>query len=436
MLCKELGANVTIYERQDKVEFNKVRYERIKQLGVNIEFNKFTSRIDLTKENRDLIVLSPSLDYSFVKVALNQKLNTEVIGEVELGYRYSDAPIIAVTGTNGKTTTTDIINKLLSTSYKTLMAGNMGIGFAEKIKQNKYNFIVLEVGAAHLESTRKFRPKISVITNVTSEHLDRYICNAEYKKLKQKILTNQTIGDFSILNYDNKFLRSISTSLDCKVIYFSATTKLREGAYIQNNKICYNDTHNEYEIMELNNVKNKGNIDNFLASICVAFITKINLNCIKNVLTTYTGLEHRLEYVQSNDGINYYNDSKATNPEATVHALKTLSPKKMVLITGGKSDKNSDFSTLIQSILKNVKFLILIGEVAEKLKLLATNAGFPQNCIYVADSLKEALLISKQKAMKSDNVLFSPGANSRDMFDNHYQRGILFTNLVKELLGS
>lgn len=436
-MCKFLGANVTIFEQKPLNEFNKSTYNYLKKNNIKIYFDIDPRSIDIRNNDWDLVIVSPSVNYELVKSLLLLKSKTEVIGEIELGYRFCKSPIIAVTGTNGKSTTTDIINNILSSKYKTLLAGNMGIGFAEKVLENSdTELTVLEVCAAQLETIKYFKPKISVITNITSEHLDRYKTENNYRSIKKRIVANQKEDDFVVLNYDNTYSSSIAREIESKVIYFSAKRELEEGAFISNNRIYYKDKNEMYEIIRLDQIKNKGNIENYLAAVCVSFVMSIGIQDIRNCLMQYNGLEHRIQYIGSKDKINFYNDSKATNPEATVHAIKTIS-ENLILITGGKADKNSNFTSFVNIILtKNVKYVILIGELSKILKFKILNAGYSMDRIFIASSLEEAIFQSMKVAVSGDNILFSPGANSRDMFENHYKRGLLFNQIINNLLSN
>lgn len=434
-LCSQLGAQVTIYDEKTELDLQQTTKELEEyQINMVYEVNKeLLNFLEMENSNRDIVIPSPGFNATSLKKLKERAGKTNVIGEIELGFRFCPCPIVAVTGTNGKSTTATLINKLInSTERKSWLCGNIGIGFADKtLSMKRDDVVTLEVSAAQLEHIENFKPYISVITNINKEHLDRYGDFNSYYNLKSKIFDNQDKDQYCVINLDDNYCSNLAERCNAKKIFFSQKHEVKHGVFVKNKKIYYKDNNVHEEIIKLDALNSTINLENILISICVAKILDIPIENIKGVLSEFSGIEHRLEYVHEINKVKYYNDTKATNPHSTVHAITTFE-KPVILITGGKNEKMSDFEPLCKLMNEKVKELILIGETSEIIAELAIKYGYKK--IYKANTLNEAVDISFKISEEGDHVVFSPGANSKDMFKNHIQRGKIFKSLVGSLL--
>ena len=400
-LLNKLGAQVFISDKTDDVKQREYSCD-LKKLSIDFELGKHTKTII---ESADYLVISPGVSYNCEAVEWARKKNIEVIGEIELGYQHCPAQIIAITGTNGKTTVTTLIGKILEKAGRDVFVlGNIGKPFSsciDKIKDT--DLISLEVSSFQLESIKEFRPKVSIILNFTPDHLDRYKNLGEYLKAKKQIFINQKKEDFLILNYADSRLRPLASETEAEVLYFGGGKSGFDESKFNPNQ---------------------------LAVLKVAEIFGIDLdNCLK-VFEEFTGIEHRLEFISNINGIDFINDSKATNIEATIWALEN-SIKPTILIAGGR-DKGSDFA-IISNILKNkVKLLVLFGE--SKTKIEDALNGLIK--ISTAKDIYEAVNLAFKQAKKGDCIILSPMCASFDMFSNYQERGRIFKGIVNDLKSS
>ena len=439
----ERGAKVVVMDTQSAKEL-KEPLSQLLRLKVKTVVGGYDQK--LLKE-ANLVVISPGVptDLSALRVARLRSI--PIISEVELAYQINPNPfIIAVTGTNGKTTTVTLIGEILKrdklsacgqaqTGRKVKVAGNIGLPLVEEIKGAKsLDFVVTEVSSFQLETIDKFRPKISLILNVTPDHLKRHKSFKSYLEAKKRIFLNQKKGDYLILNLDDPATFNLASQTKAKVIFFSQREELREGAYIRREpeeRIVINLKRRRFEVCKVEEVRIKGrhNLENVLASSIISFICGVNLNNLRSVLKEFPGLEHRQERVAKVEGREFINDSKGTNPAATIQALEAFTPP-IILIAGGE-DKGLKFDGLAKVILKKVKALIVLGEAAGRMKEEFSEYGFSQ--IKRVSSLKEAVNLSFQLASSGEVVLFSPACSSFDMFSSFEERGRVFKEEVERL---
>ena len=386
--------------------------------------------------NVDMIVVSPGVPLEIPILKEAKERGIEIISEIELSYRLSKAPFIAITGTNGKTTTTSLTGKLLS-SYpgQVFVGGNIGrtlIGEVTNLTED--DLVVAEVSSFQLETIDEFHPEIAAFLNLTPDHLDRHKTLDAYLAAKMNIFKNQTENDYIILNADDKTLVEIADQIPSQIIWFSITDKKIPGVYLDDNKlICH--LEEKQEIIGVDELKIRGdhNIENALASIAAAILKGIPISATRQELKEFTSQEHTLEYVTTHQGVQFYNDSKGTNPDASVKAL-TAFHEPVVLIAGGLS-RGLDFTPFIEMIKSKVKDLVLIGETKEELKECAEEAGFAGRIDLVED-LEGAVKLGYQHSEKGDVVLFSPACASWDMFESYAQRGRLFKEYVRDIVNS
>ena len=380
----------------------------------------------------DLIVKSPGI-YPFNELLEKaREKNIEIISDIELSYRnLKTNNVVAVTGTNGKTTTTTIIGDVLKRKAKTFVVGNIGKGILEITKEAKNDdYVVIEASSFQLEDTKLFKPHIAILTYVTSDHLDWHKTTENYVDAKFKIFANQDKDDFAILNYENKELAE-KYNLKAVKYYFSMNKISEKGAFLKNGKIYFNDGKDTEEILEVKDIKIPGvhNIKNIMAAIIASKLLNIDTEIIRNSIISFTGVEHRIEFVRELEGVKYYNDSKGTNPDSTEVAVAAMDGD-VVLIAGGY-DKGADFDDLIEKSKDKLKNVVLFGQTAEK---------FSNSCkkseveFYIVKDLNKAVELAKKLSKDGDDVLLSPACASWDMYSDYEVRGRHFKDLVRELV--
>ena len=380
----------------------------------------------------DLIVKSPGI-YPFDDLLVKaREKNIEIISDIELSYRYLKTDnVVAVTGTNGKTTTTTIVGDILKRKAKTFVVGNIGRGILEITKEaKKDDFVVIEASSFQLEDTIKFKPHIALLTYVTSDHLDWHKTTENYVKAKLKIFANQDENDFAILNYEDRNLAK-KHNIKAQKYYFSMEKISERGSYFEDGKIFYNDGKSTEEILEVKDLKIPGvhNIKNVMAAIIIAKLFGIDSNTIKRSISSFTGVEHRIEFVRELNGVKYYNDSKGTNSDSTEVAIAAMDGD-VILIAGGY-DKNSNFDNLIEKSKDKLKTVILLGETADKISNSCKKSDVE---FYIVKDLNKAVELAKKLAVKGEDVLLSPACASWDMYSNYEARGRHFKDLVRELV--
>ena len=380
----------------------------------------------------DLIVKSPGI-YPFHELLEKaREKNIEIISDIELSYRnLKTNNVVAVTGTNGKTTTTTIIGDILRRKAKTFVVGNIGKGILEITKEAKNDdYVVIEASSFQLEDTKLFKPHIAILTYVTSDHLDWHKTTENYVDAKFKIFANQDKDNFAILNYENKELAE-KYNLKAVKYYFSMNKISEKGAFLENGKIYFNDGKDTEEILEVKDIKIPGvhNIKNIMAAIIASKLLNIDTEIIRNSIISFTGVEHRIEFVRELEGVKYYNDSKGTNPDSTEVAVAAMDGD-VVLIAGGY-DKGADFDDLIEKSKDKLKNVVLFGQTAEKFSNSCKKAEVE---FYIVKDLNKAVELAKKLSEDGDDVLLSPACASWDMYSDYEVRGRHFKDLVRELV--
>ena len=426
-LLNNLGGHVFLSDSKNASEL-KSEIRDLKNENIEFETGRHTEKI---LRNTDLIILSPGVpsDTDLLKVASGK--NIPVLSEVEIAYQLLKSPIIAVTGTNGKTTTTTLIGEILKSSgYKTEVAGNIGNPLSNLVnKTDKDNLIVAEISSFQLENIDKFKPWISLILNITPDHLNRHKDLEGYIEAKKKIFINQEKEDFLILNADDPVVSRMAEEAKCKVLFFSRKKELKEGIFVKGNEIIsiLNGLPSFKCPVASLKIPGPHNLENALASIAVALLCKVDFDVLIKVISEFTGVEHRLELVDEVKGVRFINDSKATNVDSALKALESFN-KPIILIAGGR-DKGSPYSPLGSLVKEKVKALVLLGEARDKIK---SELG-SYTKVYMVRDLKEAVKTSFSSAEEGDIVLLSPACSSYDMFDNYEERGKEFKRLVMQI---
>ena len=381
---------------------------------------------------KDLLILSPGISINHVLPQAALRLQIPVWGEVELAGRLCKAPIAAVTGTNGKTTTTTLLGEMMKTKYaEVVIGGNIGVGLAQAVSQvSSQGYVVAEISSFQLEAAGTFQPHIAVILNLTPDHIDRHGSFAGYGAVKEQIFANQQPQDYLVLNHDDEHVRDMANRCRSQAFFFSRRVELESGAFVSDGSICLRWQGKSALVCRVDEMKLFGghNVENALAACAAAFLAGVDPEQMAKVLRDFTGVEHRIEPVATLEGVRWYNDSKATNPESSIKALEAFDGH-VVLIAGGR-DKNTDLSEFADLIKAKADLLILIGEAAERFELAARAAGVEK--IVRSASLADAVETARRLAKSPQVVLLSPACASYDMFDNYEQRGEIFKQLVRQ----
>jgi UDP-N-acetylmuramoylalanine--D-glutamate ligase len=379
----------------------------------------------------DFIVASPGIPLSIPYFELSRKAGIPVIAEVELAYRHLKGRIIGITGSNGKTTTTTLISDLLNgAGLKARTAGNIGkplIGFVRDSSDE--DFYSVELSSFQLEGIQTFRPFIGAILNLTPDHMDRYAGFAEYVSAKQRIFMNQGSGDFAVLNADDSATAASEIRLRAKPFLFSRLRVVGQGAFVRNDRILFRDENGEKALFAVSAIGLKGlhNLENVLAACTMAILAGAPPDSLEENVRKFKGVEHRIEWVCELDGVQYFNDSKATNVDAAIKALESF-PGNILWIAGGR-DKAGDFTALRALVRDRVKHLVLIGEASAKIREVLSGSSDMSN----ASSMTEAVSVCRNLARPGDVVLLAPACASFDMFDDYEQRGRVFKEAVRNL---
>ncbi|WP_052569939.1 UDP-N-acetylmuramoyl-L-alanine--D-glutamate ligase [Endomicrobium proavitum] len=377
--------------------------------------------------NSDIIIKSPGIcgDIDILKKAKKKKI--KILSDLEFSLNNSKyKKIIAITGTNGKTTTTDLTAKIIKSAYKdSIVTGNIGFPLSDKaLKTTKNTIITMELSSYQLEDTPEFRPDISVLLNVTPDHLEHHKTMANYIKAKENVFVNQKQKDFAIINYDDKICRKLADKTKAKVIFFSRGF-LKKGVFYDNGNVIIK-IDKEVKIKPKINIVGMHNVENILAAAAAAYCAGVAPAIIEKVISSYKGVEHRIEYVRSVGGVAYYNDSKSTNVDSARVALESFD-KNILLIMGGR-DKGAPYTPLKKLIKDRVKTIYLVGESAGKIR-----KDLPLSCCENCGDIQTAVKKISAAAKSGDVVLFSPACASFDQFNNFEERGQKFKKLVKAL---
>ena len=426
LFLKEQGAQVTVSEKKERDDLTP-EAQHLCSKGVTLETGGHRTETFLSAE---LIVVSPGVSLESDALKAAAAAGVEIISEIELAYRFITVPIIAVTGTNGKTTTVNLIADLFTTSGKqAFLGGNVGNPLIEYVlNRNLEDYIIAEISSFQLEGIRYFKPFVSVLLNLSHDHLDRYTSYTDYIAAKVKLFSNQTSKDYAILNADDPEIQRLASSISATKLSFSCEQEVSPGIYCKGDQ-AYFAHGTEQTTFSLNRItlQGKHNRHNIMAAIAAGQLCGCSHQAIQQTIETFRGLPHRLEWVGEVDKIQFYNDSKATNVSSAVRALEALQPP-IILIAGGK-DKGGDYQPLTPLIEQKVKTLILIGEAQKKMY----KAFQDTTSIVCAETLEDAFRKSLENATGGDTVLLSPACSSFDMFTSYGERGNLFKKLVKNL---
>jgi UDP-N-acetylmuramoylalanine--D-glutamate ligase len=436
LFLKARGARVTVSDTKSGDELRN-EIPALLDHGITVETGGHGER---TFRGQDLIVVSPGVPVDAPLLVQARALGEAVIGEIELAAQFLPGPIVAITGSNGKTTTTALTGEILAAGgLSTLVGGNIGtpaISLAERAKPE--TVIVLEVSSFQLETIQTFRPKVAVVLNVTPDHLDRHRTFEAYVNAKARMFENQQASDFAVLNADDPPCVAMAGRTSAQVFWFSRKKEVQQGAWVRDGRIVFRDAsipkeNARREIMQVSEIPLKGahNLENVLAAVCAGALMGCASEKIRQAVRDFKAVEHRLEFVATIRGVDYYNDSKATNVDATIKALESF-PANIHLILGGK-DKGSDYTVLSDLLRQRVKRVYTIGAAAAKIESQLVSPKIGNVEVVRAETLENALRKANAVAEPGDVVLLAPACASFDQFKSYEHRGKAFKEIVRGL---
>lgn len=426
------GFPVVLYDGNDKQKPEEIRAKSKALEGIDIILGSLPEEVI---RECDIAVLSPGVPTDIEPVERMRSMGVQIIGEIELAYLFEQGKILAVTGTNGKTTTTSLLGEIMQHAVSRVkVVGNIGIPYTGVVTDtDRESVTVAEISSFQLETIHTFRPVVSAILNITPDHLNRHHTMENYQQAKMRIAMNQREEDFCVLNHEDPVLREFAGQVKAKTVFFSSARELSEGMYLDGDEIIWAWNGAKTVVCNTGELKliGKHNYENVMAAAAMAICYGISIDKIREVLVRFTAVAHRIEYVVTKRGVRFYNDSKGTNPDAAIQAIRAM--KWPTLLIGGGYDKDSEYDEWIQAFDGKVKKLVLLGATKEKIRNTALRLGYPKEDIVFAESLKEAMDICYENAMSGDAVLLSPACASWGMFENYEQRGDMFKEIAREL---
>lgn len=426
----KLGAKVSVQDSKTAEETDKALLAFLKENNVQL----FLGEIPEDFAGFDMLILSPGVnpELEFVEKAKTQ--GAEIVGELEIAYRLAKGTFVALTGTNGKTTTTTLVGEIFKNSgRKTNVVGNIGVAVISKaLETTEEDWLITETSSFQLQTVKEFKPLVSAILNITPDHLNRHHTMEEYGLAKANIFAKQTEDGYAVINGDDEFCVRLAEKGKAKVVLFSSTKQLEKGAYVKDGALVL--ATEEGELLHLCDkaelkILGKHNVENALAAAAICYYSGIELEVISETLKAFAGVEHRIEFCREVNGAKYYNDSKGTNVDAAVTALRALE-KNVILIAGGDG-KSQDFKPFIENFNGSVKHMVLIGRDAKLIAQACDDCGFKDYSF--GKDMEECVKICHELAVEGDNVLLSPACASWDMYKNFEQRGDHFKGIVAQL---
>ena len=428
LLLQERGARVTVQDKKTAAELTGL--EELRAAGIALYLGKNPDEI---VQSFDLLVLSPAIRLTLPFLEKARALGIEAIGELELAARLCPCPIAAVTGTNGKTTTTTLLGQMLGRQYPgAATVGNIGIPFCGEIDRLRAeDYVAAELSSQQLAEAPTFHPHVAAVLNVTPDHLDWHGSMEAYVAAKAAIFQNQTAGDVCVLNYEDVYCREMAKNCPGRVFFFSSRRKLEQGIYLENGEMVVDWGDFRGPVFALSDLHILGshNHENVMAAVAMALCAGVSLPDIQTVLRDFWGVEHRIEFVANVDGVDYYDDSKGTNPDAALRAV--LAMVRPTVLIGGGYDKKISFKPWIAAFPGKVKALVLIGQCADQIEQECREEGF--TALYRAETFPEAVAKCRELAQSGDAVLLSPACASWGMFKNYEERGDQFKELVRDM---
>lgn len=426
----KLGAKVSIQDSKEKENADPQLIAFLEGKNVNCYFHEIPEHV----ADFDMIILSPGVNPELDFIVEAERNGAEIIGELEIAYRVARGNFVAITGTNGKTTTTTLTGEIFRNSgRKTHVVGNIGVAVISKaLDAEEDDWLITETSSFQLQTVRYFKPEISAILNLTPDHLNRHHTMEKYGEAKARIFENQDCSDYCIINYDDKKCLKLAENCKAKVVPFSRKEELEFGAFLRGDDIVIKDEDGRLiEICSRKELRIIGehNVENVLAAAAICYFAGIDREVISETIREFTGVEHRIEFSGELDGVKFYNDSKGTNVDAVVTALKAI--KDNIILIAGGDGKGQNFDELAENFEGRVKHLVLIGRDGGQIADSARKYGF--NDISFGKNMEECVKLAYEKSVQGDTVLLSPACASWDMYDNYEQRGNHFKDCVMRL---
>jgi len=423
---QELGADITLIDRTDSMDLRK-KADDLEKKGIRTRLGPH-SVSDLN--GKDLLIVSPGVPSGNNLIVEAKKKKIPIWSEIELAYQMIKAPIVGITGTNGKTTTTMLVGEIFDCAgRKNIVAGNIGPPLVSFSDAEADSILIVELSSFQLDNIVDFHPKVSVLLNITEDHLDWHPDFMDYIRAKSRLFLNQVKEDFAVLNFDDPLVRKLASSVKARLVPFSKQNIKEEGVYVDNGKIIANiDKKQEICNLDELNIMGEHNLENTMAAVAVAVVSGIPSEKIREAIRKFKGVAHRIEFVTTVNGVDYYNDSKATNPDAAVRALRSFNVP-VVLMAGGRNKGNS-FRNLASEIEKRAKAVVVFGEAADEIYSYIKNVGL---AVTKAKTVEEGVKKAYDLACSGDVVLFSPACASFDQFSSYSERGHTFKDAVMDV---
>ncbi len=432
-LLEHMGAEVVLYDSCENLTEEALRAKLPKESRAVCITGELPEEV---LKSTGTVVLSPGVPTDIPLVNSLREKGAAIIGEIELGFLQEKGRVAAITGTNGKTTTTTLVGEIMKAylgESRTFVVGNIGNPYtSECLKTAADTVTVGEISSFQLESVRSFHPAVSAILNITPDHLNRHHTMEAYVAAKERIAVNQTENDICVLNYDNEYTYNFKNRCPARTVFFSSARRLEEGYYLQGDTVMKAFGGREEALLDIHrdmNLVGLCNVENVMAAIAVAEGMGVPMDTILKVVRTFRAVEHRIEFVAAKGGVDYYNDSKGTNPDAAIQGIRAM--QKPTILIGGGYDKQSEYDAWIESFDGKVKWLVLIGQTREKIAECARKHGMDR--IRFADTFEECLKLCTELAQNGDAVLLSPACASWGMFPNYEVRGQMFKEYVNGL---
>lgn len=427
----ELGARVTISDSKAEEKLAEA-LQPLEGMDIRRCLGDQAQPADL--ESYDLAVTSPGIPMQAPILRAVQAAGVPLIGELELGAQVSRAPLYAVTGTNGKTTTTTLIGEIFRNLGKTTyVVGNIGYPFtACALRCGEGDVAVAEVSSFQLETITTFHPHIAVMCNITEDHLNRHGTMEEYIRVKERIFENMGQGDYAVLNLDDPIVRGMAERISCTPAFFSRRQEVETGAYLEGEEVVFSLNGHKKRVLRADEIRIPGehNLENALAATALTMLAGVPAPVVRHTLKTFPGVEHRIETVRTVEGVTYINDSKGTNVDASIRAVRAM--KVPTVLLAGGYDKHTDFLPLAREILASkIHTVVVLGDTAEQIERALRAVGFES--ILHAKTFEEAVLLARSCAREGENVLLSPACASFDMFQDYEERGRVFKEIVSRL---
>ena len=429
-VLQQQGAQVILSDAKPAQLCKNQDFSLLQQCGVELVLGRQDEGL-LT--NVDYLVVSPGISIEIPLITAAKDRGITVISEIEVAYRLCSAPILAITGTNGKTTTTTLLGEMIKRmNPEVVVGGNIGLALSREVAEiGEKGIVIAEISSFQLEGIIDFKPHIAAILNITPDHLDRHHTIENYIEMKERVFANQTKTDYIVLNYDDSTVRAMENKVASQVFFFSSERELPAGIYIKEGIITITWDDKSIPVCPVKDITLPGrhNVENVLAACSIAYLAGVKVEDMVQTIQEFTGVEHRIEKVAVIHDVAYYNDSKATNPESSIKALQAFE-EPLILIAGGR-DKNTDLTDFMKLITEKVQHLILIGEATQRFRAAAIEKNVKN--IYDARDLANAVSLAYELAQKQDVVLLSPACASYDMFKSYEERGKIFKALVAKM---